>query len=547
MSFTTRLVSDPTVLETGTSTPIDFEVHNTGDAQIRVEFDVQGLDPEWVSTPIPSFVVGPGEIVTERFFVKAPRTSESRADNYPFVVSVRSLTTGETKELAGVARIKPFTHLSVDLKPRRNSVSPVRKEAFYEVTVSNLGNTDQILKIFASDPDDQCRFEWDFDEISVAPGESKTFDLAAYAAQMPAFGSGKSHVFAVSVRNVEQSGVQASTQGQLDVRPMVSPLLLSILVFFIVVAGAILFTLPKPATLTASILESEVYRGDMVTVEWKAQNADSVRIAAGNQIFEGLPLEGSQRLSTEGAGKLLEVEVTAVVRDRPSTSRKLEVEIQDRPETPPPTIEQFSANQTEVPLNSPVIFSYTLGPGVTRAFLSPPGVELDLRLTSYTWTPNVAGKVKVTLTAENAEGAKTRKEVTLNVVETSEASIVKFGVKPTSLEFGGGEVLVEWQTTGAVRVEISVNGSSSIVDPMQGSRLFLISKTSNIEITAYDQRGRTVTQSARVEVAPAPKTPPDSAPSEPVSDAPPAGSRSERTPSTTPASNNAIRSAFSIR
>ncbi|MFN7171588.1 MAG: FixG Ig-like domain-containing protein [Fimbriimonadaceae bacterium] len=547
MSFATRLVSDPTVLETGTSTPIDFEVHNTSDAEIRVEFDVQGLDPEWVSTPIPSFTVGAGETHTERFFVKAPRTSESRADNYPFVVSVRSLTTGDIKELAGVARIKPFTHLSVDLKPRRNSVSPVRKEAFYEVTVSNLGNTDQVLKIFASDPDDQCRFEWDFDEISVAPGESKAFDLAAYAAHMPVFGGGKSHVFTVSVRNVEQSGIQASTQGQLDVRPMVSPLLLSILVFFIIVAAAIWFTLPKPSTLRASVLETDVFRGDVVTVEWKAQNADSVRITAGGQIFEGLPLEGTQRVSTEDAGKLLLVEVTAVVRDRPSTTRTLEVVLQDRPETPLPTIEQFSANQTEVPLNSPVIFSYTLGPGVTRAFLSPPGVELDLRLTSYTWTPNVAGKVNVTLTAENAEGATTRREVTLNVVEKSEASIVKFGVKPTTLEFGGGDVLVEWQTSGAVRVEISVNGSSSIVDPMQGSRQFYVSETSNIQITAYDQRGRTVTQSARVEVAAAPQPPPDPAPVEPMSDTPPAGSRSERTPSTIPASNDAIRAAFSLR
>src|SRR5256885_1805032 len=108
MSFTIRLSQDLTAVEAGATVPLSIEVVNKGEAEDRYEMQVEGIDPEWTASPEPVFTVGPGETHSQKVFFKPPRSSESIAGNYPFVVRVRSLNSGDARTAQGVLQIKAF-------------------------------------------------------------------------------------------------------------------------------------------------------------------------------------------------------------------------------------------------------------------------------------------------------------------------------------------------------------------------------------------------------------------------------------------------------
>ena len=107
MSFGVRLSVDTVPIESGATVPCALEITNQGSERERFELSVEGVDQEWVLVTVPEFIVEAGETVNEKIFFKPPRTSESLAGNYPFVVKVRSLESGEFKTAQGVILVTP--------------------------------------------------------------------------------------------------------------------------------------------------------------------------------------------------------------------------------------------------------------------------------------------------------------------------------------------------------------------------------------------------------------------------------------------------------
>src|SRR5687767_7323825 len=97
MSFTARLESDLISVEAGATVPVSLEVGSGSETVDKFEVEIEGLDPEWTAVPVPVFSVQPGEPHSEKVFFKPPRASESLAGNYPFVIKIRSLETGESR------------------------------------------------------------------------------------------------------------------------------------------------------------------------------------------------------------------------------------------------------------------------------------------------------------------------------------------------------------------------------------------------------------------------------------------------------------------
>src|SRR5207253_10995896 len=125
---------------------------------------VEGIDPEWTASPEPVFNVGPGETHSQKLFFKPPRASESLAGNYPFVVKVRSLNSGDARTGQGVLQIKPFNHLGMEISPKKGYSSPVRQLNNFTLTVMNLGNTEHTLQMSGADPEEECTYEFDSDQ-----------------------------------------------------------------------------------------------------------------------------------------------------------------------------------------------------------------------------------------------------------------------------------------------------------------------------------------------------------------------------------------------
>src|SRR5258708_4820004 len=140
MSFAVRLSTDLVSVEAGATMPLAIEVVNRAETADRFELEVEGLDPEWTAVPVPTFPVGPGDTATEKVFFRTPRTPESQSGNYPFVIKLRSLTTGEQRTAQGVLQVQPFHHISAEISPKKGVVASFKRRNHFTLTLMNLGN-----------------------------------------------------------------------------------------------------------------------------------------------------------------------------------------------------------------------------------------------------------------------------------------------------------------------------------------------------------------------------------------------------------------------
>ena len=252
MSFTIRLSQDLTTVEAGATVPLTIEIVNKGGEIDRLEMQVEGLDPEWTASPEPVFTIGPGETHSQKAFFKPPRASESLAGNYPFVVKVRSLNSGDSRTAQGVLQIKAFQHLSMELSPKKGHSTPMHQSFAYTLTLMNLGNSEHTLQLSGADPEEECAYEFPSDQITIGPGQQREIVVSVHAASAGYFSPGKLFGFVISARSIESPSTVASAQGQLERRPLLSPG--AILTAVVLLAAFFLWfaVRPKPPTISAS-------------------------------------------------------------------------------------------------------------------------------------------------------------------------------------------------------------------------------------------------------------------------------------------------------
>src|ERR1044072_6042292 len=219
MSFTIRLSQDLTAIEAGATVPLSIEVTNKNAESDRYEIQIEGVDPEWVAYPEPVFNVGPSESHGQKVFFKPPRASESLAGNYPFVARVRSLESGEAKTAQGVLQIKPFNHLSLELSPKKGYTSPMRQANIFGLTVMNLGNTEHTLQLSGSDPDEECNYDFETDQVTVSPGAQKQVDVTVNAANSSWVAPVRLFGFSISARGIRAQAWWRTRTGSLREGP----------------------------------------------------------------------------------------------------------------------------------------------------------------------------------------------------------------------------------------------------------------------------------------------------------------------------------------
>lgn len=509
MSFSVRISADLVSVEAGATVPLSIEIANRSDDVDRFEMEIEGLDPDWTAVPVPTFSVDPRDLQAEKVFFKPPRVSESLAGTYPFVVRVRSLVSGELRTAQGVFEIKPYHHLTMELSPKKGVFSAMKKANGFQATVMNLGNTGHTLRLFATDPEDALAYEFDQEQFTVGPGQTKTVQVAPRPTDSRPFASSRLHGFTVSARSVEAPSVMCSAQGQLEQRPVLSPSAILLIVIFGLVFAGWYALLPKPPRVDSLSLNPPTpVRGSQVTVEWTSSNATSVRLTINGQVYEGLKANGSMPITALDRGT---VEAVAVRESKTSAPVSRAYVSSEPPTVPDPVIEQFRISPRQVKLGENLLVNYKLSGGVSKATLTPVGLDVDPDLTQATIVANLPGEITYKLVVENSAGKTVEKSFKVSVVQGSEASIVVYRVNPTQLPEEGGAVTVTWQLTKAERVELRVGNETFEVDPGRGSRDFIVTTTTEFTITAYDSTGKTIAQTRKVEVARPPtlEPPPD--------------------------------------
>jgi hypothetical protein len=505
MSFSVHVTPDLVPLEPGATTPISVVVVNKGTEADRYEMELEGIDPEWKAVPVAVFEVDPSETHSEKVFLKPGRTSESLAGNYPFVVKIRSLISGEQKNVQGVAQVKPFHHISLEIDPKKGSISPTKKQNSFGLTVVNLGNTEHTLQLLGTDPEDACAFEFDPEQIVIGPGQQKDVALIANPTSKPVLSSGHLIGFTVTARSVDTPSIVASAQAQLEQRPLLTPTSIAVFVLFALILGALYLVMPRPITLSLNIDRNQIQQGQTVNISWDAEHARRVTITAGDQqIYDGPDPRGQRPVTLTTAGTII-VHAEAMNGDQKKQEDK-EVTVAGLPTYPPPTILDLTVSPTKVKLGQPFLMKYILGESVVQAALEPTGQVIDKALDRIQVTPDTVGDNEYTLVVKNAGGDIAKRSFTVSVYDVSDAQIIAFMPNKKVIDASEGKVTLNWQVTNAERVEIKEGDSEPVVVGLTGSQDFNMTAKTTFVLTAIDAKNRRATRQFTVSVNPLPDT-----------------------------------------
>lgn len=508
MSFTVRIGADVVPVEPGATVPVSFEIANRSDEADRFEIAVEGLDPEWVAIPVPSFPVEGRDIHQEKIFLKPPRLSESRAGDYPFVVTVRSLENGESRTVQAVLSVQPFHYLSMEITPKKGSVSAWRKHNTFTVTLINLGNTEHSVQLRGADPEDELTYAFAEELIELSPGQTRAIEVTPNTLRSRPFSSARLHGFQVTARSTTVPSIACSATAQLEERPVISPGMLLLGFFALVVFVGWWMLLPKPPILDSLTLDNEnPNQGDTVHVRWKATNATGVQITVNGQpLVQGAELEGEKSFVAQVSG---EVRAYAYRDTRQSESQTRVFTVHVPEEAPTPTITSFDISPREVKLGGKILVRYKIEGPVTSLTLAPAGVTLDPALSQLSVVADIKGDINYELVAEN-HGKTDRRTIRVRVIEASKAAIVVFKSDVKELPVEGGPVRLTWQVSNAERVELTENGGAAQTLGVEGERDFLITQDTEFVLTAYDDQGMTVQQTVKVSVKKPESVPPPS-------------------------------------
>jgi hypothetical protein len=511
MSFAVRLSTDLISVEAGATMPLSVEVVNRSEQADRFELEVEGLDPEWTAVPVPMFPVGTGDTVTEKVFFRTPRTPESQSGNYPFVVKVRSLTTGEQRTVQGVLQVQPYHHITAEISPKKGVVASFKRRNTFTLTLINMGNVEHTVQLFGSDPDEVLAFTFDQDHVNLPPGKQKEVRMTVNPTKRKLLWNVELHGFSITARSVDTPSVAAVTQAQLEAQPAVKASALILAALVLGIGWLWWYAQPRPPTFVMGLSKSSVLNGETVSIWWQLTNADRVHITVnGEMLYDDVVSEGNGRISYKAEGdKPVRIEGYAIGKDHQSPLQQLTLNVIVPPPAPLPKIVKFTASATKVRVGESVIFSYKLNEAVTKAFLSPSNLDLNLNADRIEIPITEQGTKEFTLIAENRDGRADQKTIKISSERVSEVQVISFTVTPKDLMDPGGLVDVSWQISNAVHVEITPNANinTNEVDPVKGRFSYYLDKSTTFTLVAKDKNNLPVTQTVRVTVAPpAPST-----------------------------------------
>jgi len=502
MSFSVQLTPDLIPVEPGATTPVSVVVVNKGDEADRYELEIEGVDPEWTAVPVPVFGAEAQETHTERIFFKPSRTSESLAGNYPFVVRVRSLISGEAKTVQAVLEVKTFNHVAMEISPKKGSYSAWRKKNSFAAVVVNLGNSEHTLQLIGNDPEDSCAYEFESEQVTVAPGQQKEVEFIATPTSRPLFAGGRLIGFSITARGIDHPSVVSSAQAQLEQRPFITPTGLILTVIVAVIIGLWYLMKPQPLEIVAfSVNPQMAVRGQPVTVSWNVSQAQHVRVTAGQDVLsDGADPVGQIPYTLPKSGPL-DFKIVAS-KDGQERKQDISLNVKEPPTSPDPEILDLKPIPRRVKLGASFELDYLLGKSVTKAVLEPTNTELDPSLTRLDITPNHSGDLLYTLVATNKDGKSIEKSITVTVYEESDATIIAFSPSDASVPASVGKVTLNWQVTGAVLVQLYTStGKTKTVDATGTSDEPIAAKTT-FTLIATDSKGRKATQKLVVDVVP---------------------------------------------
>ena len=499
-----ELSSAEVPIEAGDTAQLAIKITNKQKQDDRVSIEIEGIDVEWYALPVPALNIAAGETQTARVLFKIGRSSQSLAGTYPFVIRIRGMESGETGIQQASLVVKPFSSLQVELSPRRAASTSFSHAAVVEVRVSNQGNKDETLDLYASDPEDGCAYEFERDRVTIKPGRSETVPLVIEPVTRPLLGASRLFGYVVTARSILDSYVSCNANGQLERRALVSPFVFLGLVLLIVTGSIWSFVRPREAKITAFTANpQQVMSGEEVRLEWDAPSFTEAFIQP-----DSLQVRSSVGSIAVHPTKTTEYKLIARGRGSGEVTKTVLVEVRQQQPPSKPRIREFTADKMVVHQGDSVTLSWKVE-WTDTIHLNPVGIEHEAQLyKSQVVTPTATTTY---ILGAKGKGGFAEKQLQIKVVDpkTSIAEIKSFKAKPSSI-FLGEKATLSWSVANASGVEIDngIGGGKDLTGKFEVSP----EQTTTYTLRALDDKGNVRTAQVTVTVKPKPEEPPTNPP-----------------------------------
>ncbi len=479
--------------EPGASVPVAVEIEPGSDSMERLELSVEGVAAEWTAIPVPTFDAAPGAKHVERFFFKPPRSAETHAGTYPFLVRIRSLDTGEAKTVQGALEVKPFYHLSVDAVPRKAVIKGGSKSTSVELTVMNLGNCSQAIQLYASDEDELLAFDLENEHLNLEPGQQKSLSLKISGRKSALLASPRLLPCTITARSIEQPSNGGSAQLHVEQRALIAPAHAATAAVVAILATAWVAMMPKAPEITGfSAGPQNLLEGEQTLISWTTEHAGAVEIKIGEGDFLRFPPTGNFNWKASESGDV-RVTVRALREGRISDESILYLNVKEPERAGLPVIERFEITPTEVKVGQTIQVTYQFSDSVESAELSPIGLKLDPRANGVQLVVQVPGETEWKILARNKDNVLAEQSILITAEDSSLATIEKFEIFPEVIPLNSdGRITVSWRLTKAERAELVIGEEVVEIHTVSGRWEDNIVMDTQITLIAYDVNGKAV-------------------------------------------------------
>jgi hypothetical protein len=204
------LASPASPVAVGQATTATVVVQNRGTTVDQLTISVIDLPAAWVriSRPTLSLVGGARDEVT--IVIQPPRSSEATAGEHPFSVSVVSGDNGREVRVLGTCTILPFDAFSASLQSGGGG---------FKVLVENQGNSTMSYALSVTSEGETVTAKLERESLELGPGANAVVPLSVSPNGKPLFGSMQVRQFRVHVKPTRGALPEATSDGQVTVRP----------------------------------------------------------------------------------------------------------------------------------------------------------------------------------------------------------------------------------------------------------------------------------------------------------------------------------------
>lgn len=170
---------------------------NNGLAADGLRLALEGLPPDWVTSPAPTVWLEAGEMKEVVLVVQPPRQPDTRAGRNSFRIIVNShIAPDQSPRIDCSLLVAAFTEFKTHLeaaKPDQNLPA--------QVLIHNLSNVQEAFQVTWSSPEDSLTFNpGEPGQISLASGETTKLEFTARPTRRPLFGGEKGYAYTVQVQ-----------------------------------------------------------------------------------------------------------------------------------------------------------------------------------------------------------------------------------------------------------------------------------------------------------------------------------------------------------